>query len=64
MINFGLKLFVKWKVDYINFFIELRCGGVLIDGLRKEDVFESWYLKWEKVWLRGVILIESEVFMV
>lgn len=64
LVNFGLKLLVKWWVDYINFFIELRCGGDLINKLREEEVFENWYLRWEKVWLRGIFLIESNVLMV
>jgi uncharacterized protein YdiU (UPF0061 family) len=63
LINSGLKLLAKWRVDYTNFFTELRRGGALIDGLRQEDAFESWYSKWEKARSRGATLTESEALM-
>lgn len=63
LINAGLKLLAKWRVDYTNFFTELRRGGELIDKLREEEAFENWYSKWEKARLRGASLSESEALM-
>ena len=63
LINAGLKLLAKWRVDSTNFFTELRRGGELIDKLREEEAFENWYSKWEKARLRGASLSESEALM-
>ncbi len=63
LVNSGLKLLAKWRVDYTNFFTELRRGGELIDKLRENEAFESWYSKWEKARLRGASLSESEALM-
>jgi uncharacterized protein YdiU (UPF0061 family) len=63
LVNSGLKLLAKWRVDYTNFFTELRRGGDLINKLREEEVFENWYAKWEKARLRGTFAAESNALM-
>ncbi|MEQ8705393.1 MAG: YdiU family protein [Phaeodactylibacter sp.] len=63
LVNSGLKLLAEWRVDYTNFFTELRRGGDLINKLREEVAFENWYSKWEKARLRGTSLAESEALM-
>lgn len=60
-----MKLLTKQKLDYTNFFTALRRDGELIQKLRKDDeVFASWYSKWEKARLRDNTLSESEALMV
>ncbi|WP_425422904.1 protein adenylyltransferase SelO [Phaeodactylibacter xiamenensis] len=63
LVNSGLKLLAKWRVDYTNFFTELRRGGDLINKLREEEAFENWYSRWEKARLRGTSLTESNALM-
>ena len=63
LVNSGLKLLAKWRVDYTNFFTELRRGGELIDKLRREEAFNTWYSKWEKARSRGASLPESKALM-
>ncbi len=63
LVNSGLKLLAKWRVDYTNFFTELRRGGDLINKLREEEAFENWHSRWEKARLRGTSLTESNALM-
>ncbi|MCI4650899.1 protein adenylyltransferase SelO [Phaeodactylibacter sp.] len=63
LVNSGLKLLAKWRVDYTNFFTELRRGGDLINKLREEEAFENWYSRWEKARLRGTSLTKSNALM-
>jgi uncharacterized protein YdiU (UPF0061 family) len=55
---------VKHNVDYTNFFTELRRGGALINKLKEDDAFKTWYMKWEKARVRGTSVTESNVLMV
>lgn len=58
-----IKQLTKQKVDYTNFFTELRRSGELIQKLRQEETFEAWYSKWEKARLRDASLSESTALM-
>ncbi|GAA4844646.1 protein adenylyltransferase SelO [Algivirga pacifica] len=58
-----LGYLIEYKVDYTNFFTALRRGGELIDKLRKEEVFETWYTKWEKARVRESSVAESDALM-
>jgi uncharacterized protein YdiU (UPF0061 family) len=58
-----LGLLEKEKVDFTNFFTELRRGGDLIQNLRKNDAFDSWYAKWEVSRVKMAHEMESEALM-
>ena len=58
-----MGLLMKQKVDYTNFFTELRRGGELIKKLRQEEDFEAWYLKWEKARVKDASIPTSEKLM-
>ncbi|MEM6723607.1 MAG: YdiU family protein [Bacteroidota bacterium] len=51
------------KVDYTNFFTELRRGGELIQQLKQDEAFEDWHAHWDAARLRDASLAESEALM-
>jgi uncharacterized protein YdiU (UPF0061 family) len=64
LVEMGMNLLGKYKVDYTNFFTALRRDGDLIDRLKQEAEFERWYAKWEKARSRGgASLSESQALM-
>lgn len=63
LIDKGLKMLQKYEVDYTNFFIGLRQGGILIDRLLKNEDFQNWFAQWELAQLRGATLAESSALM-
>ncbi len=58
-----LQLLLNHQLDYTNFFTALRRGGEMIDQLRQDEAFQSWYAKWEVARLRNASLAESETLM-
>ncbi|MDW3192957.1 MAG: YdiU family protein [Cytophagales bacterium] len=59
-----LHQLVNHRVDYTNFFTELRRGGELIDRLSQDESFNSWHSKWEIARSRNATIAESEALMV
>ena len=59
-----LSLLVKHQVDYTNFFTELRREGALLEELKEDDAFLSWFSRWEKARYRTASLAESESLMI
>jgi uncharacterized protein YdiU (UPF0061 family) len=59
-----LQLLTKHKVDYTNFFTELRRGGSLIDELRRDKEFETWFARWQALRIEGGDVEESEALMI
>lgn len=58
-----LQLMMKHRVDYTNFFTDLRRGGESIDQLSNDEVFKDWHTKWEAARFRNATLAESEALM-
>ncbi len=58
-----MGLLMKHKVDYTNFFTELRRGGELIEKLRQIESFETWHIKWEEARLLNSSPSESNALM-
>lgn len=58
-----LQQLVNHRIDYTNFFTELRRGGDLIDRLSNDDSFRTWHTNWEAARLRGASVEESEALM-
>lgn len=58
-----LQLLMKHKVDYTNFFTELRRNGELINTLRQAEDFDKWYKKWEKARVKDSSISESDALM-
>lgn len=58
-----LQLLVNHKIDYTNFFTELRRGGELIDELQRDDVFKAWYVRWGETRARDSSISESAALM-
>lgn len=56
-------LLEKEKVDYTNFFTELRREGELIQTLRKNQTFDGWYKKWQVSRVKMANEMESEALM-
>ncbi|MFZ9046150.1 MAG: protein adenylyltransferase SelO family protein, partial [Cyclobacteriaceae bacterium] len=56
-------LLEKEKVDYTNFFTELRREGELIQTLRKNKTFDGWYKKWQVSRVKMANEMESEALM-
>ena len=63
LVQEGMVLLAEQKVDYTNFFTELRRDGELINKLRKVEAFETWYAKWEEARVHGTTVSESEALM-
>ncbi len=63
LVNEGLKLLAKQKLDYTNFFTALRREGEMVNELKQEEAFASWHKKWEKARLRGASESESKALM-
>lgn len=58
-----LRQLMRYKVDYTNFFTELRRGGELINELRQKESFDKWYGKWEAARTRNGSISGSEALM-
>ncbi len=59
-----MLILVNQKIDYTNFFNELRRGGEIIDKLQMEEAFTAWYAKWQVARLRDTTLEASEALMI
>ncbi len=59
-----LELLAKHQVDYTNFFTALRWGGELIDKLRHDESFKTWYVQWNIARVKGASVEESDALMV
>lgn len=58
-----LQLLMKDRIDYTNFFTELRRGGELIDQMTQDATFKTWLTKWEEARARNTSRSESEALM-